>query len=181
MSRIKRFIFLGSIYLLTPLAHSLDFTEFGLLNFSAPTREKYPELSLSPPVGIAWGVGFGLGFQLEGPLFFEVSLLYTHRKASQDRISLVQLPILVRYWVSEHFSFGIGPYLAHAVGNIASKNDSVGFDQVGWNRDELGIALSARYKTPINSFLSFVIDARFNVVISKIYEWQSWAGLSLLI
>ena len=162
-------------------AHSFDFTEFGSFNFSAPTQEKYSNISRAPAAGIAWGAGFGLGFQLRKSLFFEVSLVYAQRGTSQYRVTLLQLPCLVRYWFMESLSFGIGPYFAHAIGNIVSKDSILGFDQVGWQRDEMGVTLSIRYKTPVNSFLSVMLDERLNIELSQLYEWQSWLGLSLLI
>ncbi len=176
------------------------FTEFGTLNFGYPQSQSDADPEIETSLGASLGLGISLGFQLTERMELELGILFLPRKFSitssnAPRISFnmtsVHYPLLVRYWLTPHFSLGVGPYYAKSSGNIVlhsgDTEQTVGYSDLNINSNDLGLVASSRFRTPITELFSFVLDARISVSTRNLdnsegksfrnRDLQTWIGV----
>jgi len=168
------------IFLLISPAYALDFTEFFLMNLSAPAYQPSSDPSVpdnpgdkSSP-GVAIGGGITLGFKFFKPFDIESGLSYVGRRIhfssplkpqTAYELASFEVPLLARFWLSDSISVGAGGFFAHSTGKIISVAGSdVGqtdYTNFRWIRNEMGLITSIRLGTHINELITLIVDGRF--------------------
>ena len=166
-------------------AHAMDFTEYGIVNLSYPSIQSSSDPSYQTTAGFGIGLGLSAGFALTERIDIEPAILYVPRSfsvtnANSPRTSYnltsTHIPIVVRYWLNPNFSIGVGPYLAHASGNIVitqgSHVSTVGYGNLSWAQDDVGFLASFRYRSKINELMSLILDARLVLGTSNLDQTE---------
>lgn len=184
-------------------ARAMDFTEFLLLDLSYPAFQPNGDTSTQVSVGLTLGAGVSLGIRVFDRFDIEPGIIYVSRNFAATSafaprrgysFTTAQFPLIIRYWFTDTFSAGAGPYLAHGVGNVVITQGSNatphGYPDYGWAIDDVGAVLSARFRTSVSELMSIVLDERLMIGTCNIdttgkgtlefRDVQSWVGVSFI-
>lgn len=173
MKKLFRCVFLiETLWIST--AYGLEINEFGVLSATTPEFTQSQDPTLQTTTRFSIGVGASFNFELINHFSLEPGFIYVSRSFSttsalaprtEYSLSTFQFPLLLRYWISKHFSLGGGPYLAHGFAKIKMNQEgnstNLDFQDLQWSTDDLGFIGGIQYKVPFNELFSFLIEGRY--------------------
>ena len=163
--------------LFSQASFAIEFAEFGLVNLHLPLVASSSNPTYSGSGGFSFGAGLTLGVDVARDWLVEVGFIYLVRNFSTQSatqpitgngMSMLQAPILARYWVTPHLSVGLGGYFGQYMGSLAQTQ---GATTVSTNWPyllyEYGVVSSLRLKSPISDLMSAILDVRFLYALSN--------------
>ena len=155
-------------------ANAVDVAVVGTGNMESP---KIEASGANQATSSKVGLGFGalIGFDMGKILTLETGALLINRKYSDTAGVLttsfgrVQIPLLIKFTSLPIVSFGAGPYLELAMGDIGRENTvttaktSTTYDATGFDSMDIGIAASACADIPLAPLMSLVLELRYNM------------------
>jgi hypothetical protein len=201
MNKTSWFVLLG-VCLFSSRSHALDLTVVGSGELSYLTSDVITNSALTETVGVGFGGGM-LVSQALSPLFsLEAGLLLLPRHISSTstlpgqsntvtgKFSYYEIPLLVRYNPPDSlFSFGVGAYYAHGLGNIRNPDTQTAyasFEDENLSRSDYGLLGAIGIRVPIASQIAFYGDLRsalgvknINTTSSDTNSWRDYVQLLL--
>ena len=125
-------------------------------------------------------LGYGGGLLIEFPFLshfgFEIGGLYLQRVESDSTLSptltttatVLEVPVLLRIHLGQHFSFGAGGYYAYGLGNINYSDHTSGtYQDLKMNAYDYGVVGSLGFALPLASTVSLIVDGRVTYGLSN--------------
>lgn len=138
------------------------------------------------PAKLGLGVGAELQMIISGPWGFDIGGFYMQRKygtsvpGSTTDITTTQqgleFPFLMRYWVGNVVSFGLGGYYFKYTGDLSTDTQPLGggtttttqtYDQASQSTSDYGLAASIRFDFPLSLTTGLVLDARYELGLAN--------------
>jgi hypothetical protein len=170
----------------SPIAHSMEVIEFLTVGASAPSIQNDLDSSLKVQAGFSVGAGLALTFRLVDRWDLESSIVYLPRNFSESsnsglqtsyNLTIFQYSALARYWLSEKFALGIGPYYSAGIGNLTltqnSQTKTASYSDSSLTNWELGVATSAQYRQTFTENMIFVAQTRLLLGLSNLENTQN--------
>lgn len=138
---------------------------------------------------VAPNVGLLANFNLHRRFSLETGLVYAPRvsgikfsSSSSDemivRQHILEVPLMARLWLGKVFSFGLGGYVSHAIGDMSISgtttaggqsreitNDDVSdrsYDGAGLHKLDYGLTGGIQFRIPVATHFKLLIDTRAN-------------------
>ncbi len=143
---------------------------------------------------LGWGAGASLEWAPAKWIGFEWDFLYTRRVVggplgSQNEFTYLQAPFFFRFWPSRFFSFGLGPYVGYALGEVSNavggSRSTLTYASLGYTRWDWGAAGTLGFQLPIMKYWWVFVDGRFQYGFQNLEEVvggssvTSWMEISL--
>jgi outer membrane protein W len=126
---------------------------------------------------IGYGGGLLAEFRLSPRVGMELGGLYLmrnfHSNGALLTSTVVQAPLLFRYWFGRVVSMGLGGYYSTAIGdNVKSKVDGtttdVAYSSLGFKKTDYGAVGSLGFSFRLSNSAAFLIDARYTYGLADI-------------
>lgn len=183
-------------------AYAVDFAEFATLKTHYTTFNS-ESLSNSSSTDINFGLGISIGFKVADRWDIEPGITFGGENFTllrgKDTIeyhqTIVQLPLIARYLLSEQYSIGGGLYFTRGARKIAITQNSMtqflSYGDANMPLSEFGMTGSFRYKFQITELMSLITDIRglwglktLNLPTGGTYHTNSlqlWAGIVFIL
>lgn len=118
------------------------------------------------------GIGGGLFYEarLGRTVGLELGALYVKRKWGTDTasayVTMIEAPIVFRFWFGKAFSLGIGGYMSYGMGDIISETSTgttttTSYEAAGYKKMDYGIVASMGTHLPLSNSVGLVFDGRY--------------------
>lgn len=155
---------------LTAGAQAFDLSLVGTMNFESPNM-KINGAPISPSGSTGLGYGALVQFDVGEALALETGALVINRKYTLGVDSLsfsrVQIPAVLRFTALPIVSFGAGPYVEFAKGDISKETlgvvREVTYGLQNFDSTTYGVILSVAADFPLAPLFSVIADLRYNL------------------
>lgn len=185
---IRPFLAITLLFLATPRANAASLLDLSFVGIGTFARPSISNASGSTSTSGRLGIGFGAlaGFPMGKALGLEVGALYLPHKYSTNSFGFVgtetntsltslTFPVLVRITAIPLISFGAGPYMAFAMGDIASQTGTTAettstYSVSNMGTTDFGVMASAALELPIAIAARVLFDLRYQIGLSNVSQ-----------
>lgn len=129
---------------------------------------------------MGYGGGALLEFRFGKSAGLEIGALYLQRKSGTDlgslTFSVVEVPLILRYWISQKFSIGVGPYAAYGLGSVAMTDPSgasagtESYSTASVKNLDYGVAGVVGFNFPIGGSTALVLEGRYTQGLANVFD-----------